>query len=131
MQSRYCGRVVKAMDLKSIGFSRAGSNPANIVFYFLFTLNNHHILSPLLHSCLLENLIDHQQNPLALRLTSKNKGSQGFLDLRLVMVVGYNVIGFESLQSLLNFFFFFLDILVFQQTFVKFTLLSCVIEAIL
>lgn len=29
---RYCGRVVKAMDLKSIGFSRAGSNPANIVF---------------------------------------------------------------------------------------------------
>ena len=27
--------------------------------------------------------------------------------------------------------FFFLDILVFQQTFVKFTLLSCIIEAIL
>ena len=35
LQSRYCGRVVKAMDLKSIGFSRAGSNPANIVFYIL------------------------------------------------------------------------------------------------
>jgi hypothetical protein len=30
---RHCGRVVKAMDLKSIGFSRAGSNPANVVFY--------------------------------------------------------------------------------------------------
>ena len=29
---RHCGRVVKAMDLKSIGFSRAGSNPANVVF---------------------------------------------------------------------------------------------------
>ena len=100
-------------------------------FTLSFTLNYHHILSPLLHSCLLENLIDHQQYPLALRLTSKNKGSQGFLDLRLVMVVGYDVIGFESLQSLLNFFLFFLDILVFQQTFVKFTLLSCIIEAIL
>ena len=34
-QLRYCGRVVKAMDLKSIGFSRAGSNPANIVFYYI------------------------------------------------------------------------------------------------
>ncbi len=31
--SRHCGRVVKAMDLKSIGFSHAGSNPANVVFY--------------------------------------------------------------------------------------------------
>jgi hypothetical protein len=29
---RHCGRVVKAIDLKSIGFSRAGSNPANVVF---------------------------------------------------------------------------------------------------
>ena len=29
---RYCGRVVKAMDLKSIGFSRTGSNPVNVVF---------------------------------------------------------------------------------------------------
>ena len=34
---RHCGRVVKAMDLKSIGFSRAGSNPANVVF-FIFSL---------------------------------------------------------------------------------------------
>ena len=31
---RHCGRVVKAMDLKSIGFSRAGSNPANVVFSY-------------------------------------------------------------------------------------------------
>ena len=31
---RYCGRVVKAMDLKSIGFSRTGSNPVNVVFFF-------------------------------------------------------------------------------------------------
>ncbi len=36
---RHCGRVVKAMDLKSIGFSRAGSNPANVVF-LLFNSNN-------------------------------------------------------------------------------------------
>ena len=32
LTSRYCGRVVKAMDLKSIGFSRTGSNPVNVVF---------------------------------------------------------------------------------------------------
>ena len=32
LMRRHCGRVVKAMDLKSIGFSRAGSNPANVVF---------------------------------------------------------------------------------------------------
>ena len=39
-QLRYCGRVVKAMDLKSIGFSRAGSNPANIVFYYISIIIN-------------------------------------------------------------------------------------------
>ena len=33
MLRRYCGRVVKAMDLKSIGFSRTGSNPVNVVFF--------------------------------------------------------------------------------------------------
>lgn len=30
------GRAVKAIDLKSIGISRAGSNPAADVFYYFF-----------------------------------------------------------------------------------------------
>lgn len=30
------GRVVKAVDLKSTGFTRAGSNPAADDFYFFF-----------------------------------------------------------------------------------------------
>jgi hypothetical protein len=38
MLRRHCGRVVKAMDLKSIGFSRAGSNPANVVFFLLVSI---------------------------------------------------------------------------------------------
>ena len=44
---RHCGRVVKAMDLKSIGFSRAGSNPANVVFYIIkiHTLHIHNTIT--------------------------------------------------------------------------------------
>ncbi len=35
-----CGRVVKAVDQKSTWFSRAGSNPADDVFYKQFLLSN-------------------------------------------------------------------------------------------
>ena len=34
---RHRGRVVKAMDLKSIGISRVGSNPAGVVLTFFLS----------------------------------------------------------------------------------------------
>ena len=57
--SRQHGRVVKATDMKSVGISRAGSNPAAVVFaikllsYYLFLnsdLNKFSIILTLLLS---------------------------------------------------------------------------------
>ena len=33
LRIRHCGRVVKALDSKSNGVTRAGSNPANVVLF--------------------------------------------------------------------------------------------------
>jgi hypothetical protein len=33
LPGRQCGRVVKAVDSKSTGVTRAGSNPAAVVFF--------------------------------------------------------------------------------------------------
>ena len=48
VHDRFHGRVVKAMDLKSIGFSRVGSNPAETELLLVCNLCT--IGIPILHS---------------------------------------------------------------------------------
>ena len=75
-----------------------------------------------MHPRLLEHLVDYQQNPFALRLPCEYEGSQDLLDLRLVVVVNYYVICLESFQGLFDPLLIFLNILVFQQVFMKLAL---------
>ena len=65
------------MDLKSIGFSRTGSNPVNVVFYLLsLNIFNNKIKTQILSlaagvSYFFENFVYHQEHPFALWLSCK------------------------------------------------------------
>ena len=84
-----------------------------------------------MHPGLLEDLVYYQQDPFALRLPREDKGSQGLLDLRLVVVVSYDVVCPEPFQCLFNPLLTFLNTLVFQQTFMKLALHRCVVKTVL